>query len=715
VAAITYRLGQLVGSVAKGYRDASRDKTAKPKPPEVSTEKGFTGLKVFAGLIDEEYQETLDDLQDRIETFDKMRADGDVSALEGAIILPLLAAEYSVVPHEDAADEKLAQEQADAANAMLDELSVPWGQVQAHAYRGLCNGFSFAEKVWTQRNGMYVWERLAPRRPDSVYEWIFDEEGTGTLAAVSQQGYRVRGDKSEWTQTEPVPVDKLLLWTYRPEYGNPEGRGIFRDVYRHWYIKDKAYTAACIRNERLACPTPIAEPVADAAGNYPDPGTTNLENFQEALGRLRVYEAGAIINPAGYKVSPFELGDPSVPWMDFITHHGGMILRAGLAQFLALGQDGNTGAWALAEDSSSFFLMALAAHAKWFCDVMTRQGLRQWVDANWGRPKDGLYPKMECTGLGVKDKKATAELFRILAGAQENLLERKDEIANVIREAVGVELVPEEEIEAAKQRQEEMEQQGLAAMKQAAKAPAHQQQQVPPQAPVAPQASQKQVGKQPPTANVKAAEDEASCEHGAVLRLADPKFDAALGQAETDFQAEGWQIVQGMIDGYVKKLAPLAEAGDYVRMAELTVPLQGKYENWLRRYLGKVVDLGRERLARDTGREPGPKSRKLTNWVTGKARLLAEGHAANLKWTVCHTLMDSLRGGKKPAAAMGEAGALMASEMTDRLDADLNTAAAEAVEKVQAAEWKAEAMNHAGGASAADYQAQHSEMVTQQE
>ncbi len=660
MAAISYRLGQFAGSIAKGFADATKPKATAPNKPDLQNEKGFSGLKVFAGLVDEEYQTSLDDLEDRISTYAKMRADGDVCALETALLQPLLSAQYEAKPHEDAADKKLAQEQADAFNGMVEELETPWGDVLAHAYKALFDGFSFAEKRWAERDGLYVWEKIAPRRPDSLYQWHFDEEGTGKLVGLSQHGYRVYGDTSRWEQTEPISLDKLFLWTYRPEFGNPEGRGIFRDIYRHWYIKDKAYTAACIRIERLACPTPLATPVADANGNYPQVSQTEMDSFAEALGRLRVYEQGKLILPAGYNVTAFELGEPTVPWLDFITHHGGMILRAGLVQFLALGQDGNTGAWALAEDSSSFFLMALAAHAKWFCNVVNRQGVRQFVDANWGRPKDGLYPTMKCTGLGVKDKKAVAELFRLLAGAQENLLDRKDEIANVYREAVGIELVPEEEIEAEKKRREGIGKQGLAAKKQAAK--------------------------QPPAANVNAAEDEASCGHGAVLRMSDPKFDAALGQAEADFQAEGGQIVQGMIDGYVKKLTPLAEAGDYVRMAELTVPLQGKYENWLRRYLGKVVDLGRERLARDTGREPGPKSRKLTNWVTGKARLLAEGHAANLKWTVCHTLMDSLRGGKQTAAAMGEAGALMVSEMTDRLDTDLNTAAAEAVEKVQAVE-----------------------------
>jgi hypothetical protein len=682
--AAIYSLGKLVGSAVQGYRDATRGKPAPPAKPELGNERGFSGLKVFAGLIDEEYQATLDDLQDRIAAYEKMRPDGDVKALEDAIMLPLLGAQYECVPHEDAKDEKLAQEQADALNTCIEQLETPWSSVLCNAYRAVFYGFAFAEKVWTERDGLYCWQKLSPRKPDTVSEWRFAEDGSGTLTSIVQEGYRVSGNTARYEYTEPIPLDKLMLWSYRDEYGNPEGRGLFRDVYRHWYIKDKAYTAACIRIERLACPTPMATPVALADGTYSDPGQDAIDAFGEALGRLRVYEQGRIILPAGYTVSAFELGDPSVPWLDFIVHHGGMILRAGLAQFLALGQDGNTGAYALAEDSSSFFLMALAAHAQWFCDSTTRQGVRQFVDVNWGRPKDGLYPHLQYSGLGVKDKKALAEVLRVLAGPAENLLERRDEIANAMREAMGYELIPEDEIEAEKERKEEQRDLGLqgerAAVEQAANP-----------APVVPVASQKPPaarGKQPPAKSVAAAEDEASCdcgdpEHGAVVRMADPQFEGALNEAEAAFQEQGGAIVRGMVDQYVRKLGPLAEAGDYVRMAELTVPLQGKYESWLRGYLGRVVDMGRERLARTTGHEPGPKSRKLTNWVAAKARLLSEGHAANLRWVVCHTLMDELRAGRQVAQVLGDAKTIMAGELNDRLDADLNEAASEAVEALQ--------------------------------
>lgn len=683
--AAIYSLGKLVGSAVQGYRDATRGKPVAPSKPDLGNERGFSGLKVFAGIVDEEYLDALDDLQDRIEVYEKMRPDGDVKGLEDAIMLPLLGAQYECVPHEDAADEKLAQEQADALNTCIEQLETPWTSVLRNAYRAVFYGFAFAEKVWTERDGLYCWQKLAPRKPDTVSEWLFDDQGTGNLMGIVQEGYRVVGNTSRYEFTEPIPVDKLLIWSYRDEYGNPEGRGLFRDIYRHWYIKDKAYKAACIRIERLACPTPMATPVANQDGTWPDPAQTNMDEFGKALGRLRVYEQGRIILPAGYAVSAFELGDPTVPWLDFIVHHGGMILRAGLAQFLALGQDGNTGAYALAEDSSSFFLMALAAHCQWFCDTTTRQGVRQFVDVNWGKPKDGLYPHLQYSGLGVKDKKALAEVLRVLAGPAENLLERKDEIANTMREAMGYELIPEDEIEAEKQRKDEQQALGMegqrAALEQAKNPP-------PPVAPVAPQKPTAPAGKRPPAKAVAAAESEDVCdcdapEHGDAVRMADPVFDAALDSAESEFQTRGGEILRGMIDQYVRKLEPLAESGDYVRLAELTVPLQGKYENWLRQYLGKCIDLGRERMARATGHEPGPKSRRLTSWVAAKAKLLAEGHAANLRWVVCHTLLQDLRQGKQPAAVVGDAKTLMAAEMSDRLGSDLNEAAAEAVEKVQ--------------------------------
>jgi hypothetical protein len=419
-------------------------------------------------------------------------------------------------------------------------------------------------------------------------------------------------------------------------------------------------------------------PIPNKDGLYPQLSPTEKKALYQAIARLRVYQEGGLILPDGFQLAPFEMGEANVPWLDFITHQGGMILRAGLAQFLALGQDGAGGAYALGEDSSSFFLMALRAHAEWFCDVMNRYAIPQRVDVNWGA-KDGLYPQLEVTSLGVKDKKAVAELMRVLAGAQENLLERKDEIGNVIREAVDLPEIPQEELDAAKE--EAAEQKATMAAMQAKALESANQPPVPPQGMKSAGAVPKPAAPKVPQA-VAAAEPVDDAEPPAV-EFADATLDKQLDAAQSGLQSDGKRIASDMIEQYIRKLTPLAEKQDYAAMAEVKVPLVGKYENWLKRYLSQVVDLGRAALTRTAGVEPGPKSLAVTRWTAAKANVMAETHAASLRSAVLNTMLRDLQAGKVASQVAKTGEAVMASEITRRLQADLPEAAAELTQRVQ--------------------------------
>lgn len=680
---LSYRVGNIAGSVVRGFRDAQPQARewavdfADQQAMKTRGEIGFSGLTIFNGLIDDEYQEDLADFEARITLYEKMRADADVATLLTALELPLLAAKYEVKPNPDATDQKHQEEMCDALNKNLFEgMTITWTNFLRHAYRALFDGVSWFEKVWEDRDGETVWRKFAPRKASTIYRWHLDEGGG--LAGITQQGYRAQNDGSTFETVPQIGIEKLLVCTYRPDYGNPQGRGLLRDVYRHWYYKDKLYTAAAIRIERLACPTPIAMPVANKDGLYPQLTDAQKKALYQAIARLRVYQEGGLILPDGFALAPFEMGEANVPWLDFITHQGGMILRAGLAQFLALGQDGAGGAYALAQDTSSFFLLALQAHAQWLCDVMNRYAIPQRVDLNWGA-KDGLYPQLEVTNLGVKEKKAVAELMRLLAGAQENLLERKDEIGNVIREAVDLPEIPQEEIDAEAERKQ-AEQDAMAAMREKAVATAGQ---PAPQQPPMPPQGMKNPGAVPKPALPKAPQMAEDGTEEPAIEFADATLDKQLDAAQTGLQSEGKRIAQDMIDQYVRKLTPLAEAQDYAAMAEVKVPLVGKYENWLKRYLAQVVDLGRAALQRTAGVEPGPKSRAVTAWTAAKANVMAETHAASLRSAVLNTMLRDLQAGK-PAAQVAKTGeAVMASEITRRLQADLPEAAQEATQRLQ--------------------------------
>lgn len=643
---LSYRLGELAGNVRRGFDTAAgfaeSKKTRGPKQGEV----GFTGLNAFAGIINEDYQVDLDNVHDRISAYDKMRSDGDCSAIETAVTLPLLGATWTVEPAD--ADDTVMVEQAESIERNLMEgMTVGWHDVLRHTLRAVFYGFAFSEKVWEQRDGEFVWRKLAPRKPDTLKKWLFDE--AGGLAGIQQYGPRITANGGQQYETVDIPIEKLMVATYRGEYGNPEGRGLYRDAYGHWYFKRALYTAAGIRIERSAAPTPMARAIADANGNYPQSmSAAQLKSFREALGRVRTNEQGAIILPNGYEVLPFADGSANVPFLDFIQHHGNMILRTAMAGFLSLGQDGAGGSRALSEDSSDFFIMSLKSTADWVCNLFNKYAIPQRVDYNWGAPKGGRYPKLVCSSIGVKDKAALAQTMTVLCGGG-SLVDRKDSIGDLVRKTFDLPEMSDEE------KQEESAEPK------------------PPTPPVRIDTEGEEVA---------GASEETLA--GEVAEFADVRLERQLDDAEDSFAVDGRQIAQDMISRYMSKLRPAVADGNIKAIQAAQVPLVGKYENYLKQYLNQVVALGKEAVARTTGETVQEKTPRIaTQWVAAKAASLAEAHAATLKFVVTTTLIDDLGRGVSADSAMARAEGTMTETLSDNLDADLATASQQVVDRLQ--------------------------------
>jgi len=335
------------------------------KPPK--GELGFTGLEIIGGAIQSEYLDALEDLSDRVDEYDHMRSDAACAALMQVIGLPLRGASWEVRPPDDA--DSTDTEIAEAINQNLMEgMTHTWDDFLRHALLGVFYGFALFEKVWEVRDGEAVWRKFAPRSPATVARWEVDE--TGGLSGVRQQGYYYDADGTpRYESGQFIPIEKLLLMSWRQEYGNFEGRGLFRDAYRHYWYADKLYTLAGIRVERSACPTPVAG-YEDIAG--PTLQEAEEEKLQQALARLRTYEEGGIVRPLNIEIEPFEVADAQVPFLDLIQHHHQMILQVGLAQFVGMGQGDNTGTYALSRDASSLFLQSLNATANWVAGYINR-------------------------------------------------------------------------------------------------------------------------------------------------------------------------------------------------------------------------------------------------------------------------------------------------------------------------------------------------------
>lgn len=365
---------------------------AEPSEPKVKMPKldelGRMGTPFFNGITADEYNSDLQG-QRGIETYDKMRrSDAQVQAVLWVCELPIRSARWAVEP---GGDDAKSIEIAEAVEAnLLEEMSITWDDFLRHALLMLPFGFMVFEKVWERRDGGLRYRKLAPRMPASIDKW--DMELDGGLKGVQQLVW------ANGTFERPyIPIEKLLIFTNRKEGANWAGMSLLRAAYKHWYYKDNMYRVDAIAMERHGVGVPYVKMGAEAA----------VEDYEEAadiLQSLHAHERSYVVGKHCWEeFSMVGIDRPTqsvVSLKDSIQHHDVMIARSILAQFINLGST-ETGSYALSEDQSSFFLMALQAVANQITDVMNTYAIKPLVNVNWG-PQD-KYPRLTYSKLEQRD------------------------------------------------------------------------------------------------------------------------------------------------------------------------------------------------------------------------------------------------------------------------------------------------------------------------
>jgi len=353
--------------------------------PQVTVELGATGTSVFAGLLYEDEYNT--DLQGdkAIKTYDKMRrSDGQVKAGLLACKLPLMVARWDVTPaSDDPLDVMIAE-------TVKEDLWEDWDDFLRQALLMLDFGHMAFEKVWELRDGRYTWRKLAPRLPQSIVEWHITDDGE--LDHIVQQAMIGNNFKQV-----PIPAAKLFVFTHEREGSNFRGISLLRAAYKHWYYKNNLYAIDGMAAERHG--------IGLASFTYPDNATQAQKDALRDIGeRLHAHERAYEAHPESIKFDLKGVQGQLHDIMRSIDHHDLQIVRSILAQFMNLGAKA-TGSYALSQDQSQFFLMALQAVGRNVCNTVNRQGIREMVDYNWDVKR---YPKLTVSGLDSPDVLAYA-------------------------------------------------------------------------------------------------------------------------------------------------------------------------------------------------------------------------------------------------------------------------------------------------------------------
>jgi len=385
-------------NLVKLEKKRKEEREAEKAAKQLLLEYGATGTRILAGIIQEEYETKLAALPNRIEQFDQMRkSDPTVAACLLVFELPILAATWFIQAASEQEEDKTIAKFI--SNNLFEEVSITWNDFLRHVLLILPFGFNIFEKVFKldEETGLIKWKKFAPRLPQTLNQWLLDEEGG--LAGIVQEVYIA----NEYRLVE-IPVEKLLVFTYRREGSNFEGVSLLRAAYRSWWTKDKLLKIQAIGLERNAIGTPTI--------GLPDEYTSrDLEMAKDIVRAWRAHEQMGFIRPPGFVFESSNVEMKAEALQNAISYYDHQIEKSMLSNFLGLGE-ARKGSYALSKTLKEIYMLALQAIGKDICDTFNKYAIQKLVDLNW--PDRKRYPKLTVKGLGELDRETMSEIVERL-------------------------------------------------------------------------------------------------------------------------------------------------------------------------------------------------------------------------------------------------------------------------------------------------------------
>lgn len=270
-------------------------------------------------------------------------------------------------------------------------------------------GFSVTEKVyapiltgpWAGRIGLQALKTRHPR------EFMFEQDGFGNVTALLQPS-------NPHAPKGRLPIDKFVLWTYQPAFGNPYGTSDLEAAYKPWWLKENVSRWLAILLERLGIP-----PVF---GLYNPTGYTpqQIDDLKQIIQNLQAATFGIL--PRGAKDdlefwTPELAGQSNRVFIPAIELCDRQISRALLMPgLLGLTGDETQGSLARARVHFDAFLLVLQAIQGDLRDtVLMHQVVKPLVDLNFPGVED--YPGWEWLPLTDEVRLDLLERWGTLAGA----------------------------------------------------------------------------------------------------------------------------------------------------------------------------------------------------------------------------------------------------------------------------------------------------------
>lgn len=328
-----------------------------------------------------------------------IRTDAQAKQLSQALKLPVRSARFDIIPGKGDKGEAEFIEYALLAPAGQGGMTTPFRQVLTQMANALEYRFAAFEKVWkVQDRGPHKGKVMLHKlgyRPSATCSIMADKNG-------SFNGFIQRVVKGEDFKELKFKPNRSLVYIHEAHENPLVGTSPFETMYYAWLNKKKVEFFYYAFLENVAFPKTVAKIQGD------DP-----EELQFLLQKTKKLGSQGIIGLFDTEeIESYESQRNTRDYQTAMEYLDWQMAKACLAQFLDLGggQNGERGSYALAENKSNFFFMALESMLTDIAATINNYLIADLVNYNFG--VDAVYPEFKFRPLNDESAEPVLDIFK---------------------------------------------------------------------------------------------------------------------------------------------------------------------------------------------------------------------------------------------------------------------------------------------------------------
>ena len=375
---------------------------------------GASGTQITHGRIrGEESSPDFDALPDKITIMNKMRNDPQVAGCFEAISKPIISAKYDIqfpehIRESEGFNESESEKKLDVMREALFEMpKSKFSKIMKVLVWALAYGFRYMEKIYLddkdkvythkfrdgkERVTWYSWE---DRLPSAHNKWI-TAPGSQALTAIEQYAPKP-DDEQAGSASFLIPREQLVLVVHEQEGMDFTGRGIWRAIYRPWFVNNRLHTVEAIAAERWGTGIIHGKVTEVDVCRVGSPEWTATE---EMLAKVGSHEQAFILTPFGIDVDMLGMPGTREDVRKAIDANNREIAIRQLLHILEVGMTEH-GSRDVASLQQAMFEGGLSAFADEISDAITADAIEPLWRLWW--PEDTYTPELTHARIEVRN------------------------------------------------------------------------------------------------------------------------------------------------------------------------------------------------------------------------------------------------------------------------------------------------------------------------